>query len=397
MDKLPTKQPINRNRPLENRAKPVLKTGAVGNNPGFQSKPAVSSLSTAVTYQKQSIKKVQTGTKDRAKVVKLGAQAAINNIKRAAAAATKRAKIETLNKKQQIHAGQVHQRSVSYANASRTNPTPPANPQNAGSKSQFEEVKPKKYKKTPDLKDKQIMGLNATFGKNTTPGTDTQAVTTNPYESVRYNIPSERSDSADKPIGYDKELEPLDTKAQLRRRKAMKLVKAVVDETFGGTGGAGLGMGEKSVGDLTSAEPEKNYVLKKKKPPIKLSAFKEKLRESGFVGVPGNDASPAQDDVSIGSVGQMITVDGPAKKKPINKKTSRQYTETHNKCGTPECCGQCDTAISELSVPQGTTGKRKNTFTPLVGIRMADGTIKRLPPGKSGSSGGGGGGGSGSE
>ena len=50
--------------------------------------------------------------------------------------------------------------------------------------------------------------------------------------------------------------------------------------------------------------------------------------------------------------------------------------------------------LAELSVPQGTTGKRKTVSTPLVAIRMADGTIKRLPPGKSGSSGGGGNGGS---
>ena len=50
--------------------------------------------------------------------------------------------------------------------------------------------------------------------------------------------------------------------------------------------------------------------------------------------------------------------------------------------------------LTELSVPQGTTGKRKTVSTPLVAIRMADGTIKRLPPGKSGSSGGGGNGGS---
>lgn len=353
------------------------------NKTGLRSQPAVKTQKTANKYQARQIALGNEKTLERASSKHTGtsnvAQGELEHDKNAQASL----KASSFSHK--------------YASQYKTNPAKPQNPQNAGSKSQFEEVKPKKYKKTPDLKDKQIMGLNATFGKNTTPGTDTQAVTTNPYESVRYNIPSERSDSADKPIGYDKELEPLDTKAQLRRRKAMKLVKAVVDETFGGTGGAGLGMGEKSVGDLTSAEPEKNYVLKKKKPPIKLSAFKEKLRESGFVGVPGNDASPAQDDVSIGSVGQMITVDGPAKKKPINKKTSRQYTETHNKCGTPECCGQCDTAISELSVPQGTTGKRKNTFTPLVGIRMADGTIKRLPPGKSGSSGGGGGGGSGSE
>ena len=46
--------------------------------------------------------------------------------------------------------------------------------------------------------------------------------------------------------------------------------------------------------------------------------------------------------------------------------------------------------IAELSVPQGTTGKRTTVKTPLVAIRMASGKIKRLPPGKSGSSGGGG-------
>jgi len=46
--------------------------------------------------------------------------------------------------------------------------------------------------------------------------------------------------------------------------------------------------------------------------------------------------------------------------------------------------------VKELSVPAGTTGKRKEWHPSMVGIRMADGTIKRLPPGKSGSSGGGG-------
>jgi hypothetical protein len=46
--------------------------------------------------------------------------------------------------------------------------------------------------------------------------------------------------------------------------------------------------------------------------------------------------------------------------------------------------------VKELSVPAGTTGKRKEWHPPMVGIRMADGTIKKLPPGKSGSSGGGG-------
>lgn len=46
--------------------------------------------------------------------------------------------------------------------------------------------------------------------------------------------------------------------------------------------------------------------------------------------------------------------------------------------------------VAEMSVPAGTTGKRKEWNPPMVGIRMASGKIKKLPPGKSGSSGGGG-------
>ena len=53
--------------------------------------------------------------------------------------------------------------------------------------------------------------------------------------------------------------------------------------------------------------------------------------------------------------------------------------------------------VNELSVPLGATGKRTNVKTSLVAIRMANGKIKRLPPGKSGSSGGGGSGGAGGE
>jgi hypothetical protein len=43
----------------------------------------------------------------------------------------------------------------------------------------------------------------------------------------------------------------------------------------------------------------------------------------------------------------------------------------------------------ELSVPEGTTGKRTNVSTPMVAVRMASGKIEKHPPGKSGSSGGG--------
>jgi len=46
--------------------------------------------------------------------------------------------------------------------------------------------------------------------------------------------------------------------------------------------------------------------------------------------------------------------------------------------------------LEEMSVPAGTTGKRKERNPPMVGIRMASGKIEKHPPGKSGSSGDGG-------
>ena len=49
----------------------------------------------------------------------------------------------------------------------------------------------------------------------------------------------------------------------------------------------------------------------------------------------------------------------------------------------------CEETINELSVPAGTTGKRKSVSTSSVAIRMASGKIEKHPPGKSGSSGGG--------
>ncbi len=46
--------------------------------------------------------------------------------------------------------------------------------------------------------------------------------------------------------------------------------------------------------------------------------------------------------------------------------------------------------VKEMSVPLGTSGKRKEWNPPMVGIRMASGKIEKHPPGKSSSSGGGG-------
>jgi hypothetical protein len=46
--------------------------------------------------------------------------------------------------------------------------------------------------------------------------------------------------------------------------------------------------------------------------------------------------------------------------------------------------------IAELSVPQGATGKRTDVRVDYETIRQADGKLRKLPAGKSGSSGGGG-------
>jgi len=378
MDKMPIKPPTRVNKPLDNRAKPMLKTGSIGNNPGFQSKPAVNTLSRAVTYQNQSIHKDIGGNKDRAKVAKLGAKIVVDNAKRAAEAAAKRAKAETMHDKQQVQAGQLHQRSIGYANASRTNPARPANPQNAGSRNQFEEVKPKKYKKAPNYKDKQIMGLNATFGGNNQSQGNTTGVTTNPYESARYNIPFDRAGSDDKPIGLDKDLESKDTTKQLKRRKAMKLVKAYVgEEGIGGEGTSG-GWGAENAGDPGASDSGgQNYTLAKteKPKPYKkaktFKAMKESLTESGFVDSPGagdvnqgaGDGFPTADL----KMDTYITTDSPNgnEKRKIKKKVAKE----------------------EIEVSLGTTGKRKKVFSTKVPIRMADGSIRSLPPGKSGSSG----------
>jgi hypothetical protein len=79
---------------------------------------------------------------------------------------------------------------------------------------------------------------------------------------------------------------------------------------------------------------------------------------------------------------------GGMKKRLTSAKTAHDPDSRINKALRKWHCE--DVEINELSVPLGTTGKRGNISTPLVPIRMADGSIKKLPPGKSGSSGGGG-------
>ena len=79
---------------------------------------------------------------------------------------------------------------------------------------------------------------------------------------------------------------------------------------------------------------------------------------------------------------------GGMKKRLTSAETARDPDSRINKALRKWHCE--DNQVNELNVPLGTTGNRAEVKTPLVAIRMADGKIKRLPPGKSGSSGGGG-------
>ena len=191
-----------------------------------------------------------------------------------------------------------------------------------------EEIQKKKFKK-PNYANKQIMGLNATFGKNTqTPGTQFPS---NPYESV--------AGSGSMMVGFG-----------------------------GGIPGPSI---------VAPNEKEKNYVTKKTKKSF--SKFKEELvKEGGFVDAPGYDGSPTQDGPSMGAGPAMLTIDSPKKKKKVvearmtgrNKlyklmqphlnamsktaaeldKNAAAYAavvkkhpanQEHTKCGTDDCCGEC--------------------------------------------------------
>jgi len=192
------------------------------------------------------------------------------------------------------------------------------------------QIKKKIFKK-PNYANKQIMGLNATFDKNTqTPGTQFPS---NPYESV--------AGSGSMMVGFG-----------------------------GGIPGPSI---------VAPNEKEKNYMPKKT-----FSKFKEELvKEGGFVDAPGYDGSPTQDGPSMGTVSAMVTIDSPKKKKMkkvvearmtgrdklaklmkptlnamgntaaklqknaddyaavVKKYPAKPANEEHTKCDTDDCCGEC--------------------------------------------------------
>ena len=192
------------------------------------------------------------------------------------------------------------------------------------------QIKKKIFKK-PNYANKQIMGLNATFGNDTeTPSTQFPS---NPYESV--------AGSGSMMVGFG-----------------------------GGIPGPSI---------VAPNEKEKNYMPKKT-----FSKFKKELvKEGGFVDAPGYDGSPTQDGPSMGTVSAMVTMDSPKKKKMkkvvearmtgrdklaklmkptlnamgntaaklqknaddyaavVKKYPAKPSNEEHTKCGTDDCCGEC--------------------------------------------------------
>jgi hypothetical protein len=167
-----------------------------------------------------------------------------NSAERKAKSAT--AKSTSRNYAQQYKSKPIHQQPPSYSQAN-------------------EESAPKKK-----FGKKQIMGLNAEFGKKKANDTSGNAgMAQNAYEA-RYVIPFERQPAKQVEVGYDKNLEPQDAKKQLKRRKALKVVAAYVSEAGvwgSGSGGFAGELAPEVHGNATgpiSPENPKNYKLKKK-------------------------------------------------------------------------------------------------------------------------------------
>jgi hypothetical protein len=108
-------------------------------------------------------------------------------------------------------------------------------------KRRIEQLRSKKEKTISASQKEDELGRKiskkTTFNPKPTQGLPA-GMTQNPYEETKYNIPMDRDQMApgSKPvdIGMDKDLESSDTNKQLKRRKAMKRFKQLVDEGIDG-------------------------------------------------------------------------------------------------------------------------------------------------------------------
>jgi hypothetical protein len=182
----------------------------------------------------------------------------------------------------------------------------------------------------------------------------------------------------------------------------------IIDPDGSKTGKLGQGRGIYAFGD-----PVKTSVIKKQAPKKSgnVVKIKETIEEATYKGktVPLN--KPMKGDVKKSKV--FVDPDGDGKAKKVNFGDKSLSIKKHIPARKKSYCARSggqgnltdkssanywsrrawnceETEVNELSVPAGTTGKRKEVSTPMVAIRMASGKIEKHPPGKSGSSGGGG-------
>lgn len=156
---------------------------------------------------------------------------------------------------------------------------------------------------------------------------------------------------------------------EVSMRKYVPLSKILEAGVWGSSGG--WGDTSKGTGDAIGPEPKtKNYILKKKnKVEEAMTPGRKKL--SQFL-KPSLDAMSTTADKLKKNADDYAAV---VKKYPAK--------EDHTKCGTPDCCGKCSTAVNEVNI-RDASGKMKKIQNVL--MRGADGKLRSAPPGKSSSS-----------
>jgi hypothetical protein len=156
---------------------------------------------------------------------------------------------------------------------------------------------------------------------------------------------------------------------EVSMRKYVPLSKILEAGVWGSSGG--WGDTSKGTSDAIGPEPKtKNYILKKKnKVEEAMTPGRKKL--SQFL-KPSLDAMSTTADKLKKNADDYAAV---VKRYPAK--------EDHTKCGTPDCCGKCSTAVNEVNI-RDASGKMKKIQNVL--MRGADGKLRSAPPGKSSSS-----------
>jgi hypothetical protein len=156
---------------------------------------------------------------------------------------------------------------------------------------------------------------------------------------------------------------------EVSMRKYVPLSKILEAGVWGSSGG--WGDTSKGTSDAIGPEPKtKNYILKKKnKVEEAMTPGRKKL--SQFL-KPSLDAMSTTADKLKKNADDYAAV---VKRYPAK--------EDHTKCGTPDCCGKCSTAVNEVNI-RDASGKMKKIQNVL--MRGADGKLRSAPSGKSSSS-----------